>query len=43
MFYRSSLQDFISGEQTKETDENIGSAVDNLRLKSVSTGGKVVP
>jgi hypothetical protein len=37
----SSLQVFISGEQTKETDENVGSAVNNPRLKLVSTGGKV--
>jgi hypothetical protein len=37
----SSLRVFISKEQTKETDENIGLSVNNLRLKSVSTGGKV--
>jgi hypothetical protein len=37
------LRDFISEEQTKENDENVGLAVNNLWLKLVSTGGKVVP
>jgi hypothetical protein len=37
------LRVFISGEQTKENNENVGVAVNNLRLKLVSTGGKVVP
>jgi hypothetical protein len=37
----SSLRIFISDEQTKENDENVGLAVNNLRLKLVSSGGKV--
>jgi hypothetical protein len=35
----SSLVVFISGEQTKENNENVGLAVNNLRLKLVSTVG----